>query len=151
MNLRQIFLLIVALGLVPIAMSYGLVPQQSLRFLFDVSIADTNSVHIFRAIMGLYLGFVLFWILGVINVRLRQAALYSLVVFMFGLVAGRGLSVIVDGMPHWLLIVYLLIELFLAVLAFFCSKSRNRYFSIVRQPHPDAGQHQACGGCRNWP
>ena len=111
MNLRQIFLLIVAVGLIPIAMSYGIMPQQSLLFLFDVSIADTNSVHIFRAVMGLYLGFVLFWILGAFNVRLRQAALYSLVVFMFGLAAGRGLSVIVDGMPHWLLIVYLLLEL----------------------------------------
>ena len=111
MNLRQVFLLIVALGLIPIAMSYGLMPQQSLSFLFDVSIADTNGVHIFRAMMGLYLGFALFWILGAFNVRLRQAALYGLVVFMFGLAAGRGLSVIVDGMPHWLLIVYLLIEL----------------------------------------
>ncbi len=86
-------------------------PQQSLRYLFDVSVADTNSVHIFRALMGLYLGFVLFWILGAFNVQLRQAALCSLVVFMFGLAAGRGLSVVVDGMPHWLLFVYLLIEL----------------------------------------
>ncbi len=111
MNGRQIFLLIVAVGLIPIAMSYGLMPQQSLRYLFDVSVADTNSIHIFRALMGLYLGFVLFWILGAFNVQLRQAALYSLVVFMFGLAAGRGLSVVVDGMPHWLLFVYLLIEL----------------------------------------
>ncbi len=111
MNVRQIFLLIVAVGLIPIAMSYGLMPQQSLRYLFDVSVADTNSIHIFRALMGLYLGFGLFWILGAFNVQLRQAALYSLVVFMFGLAAGRGLSVVVDGMPHWLLFVYLLIEL----------------------------------------
>ena len=111
MNGRQIFLLIVAVGLIPIAMSYGLMPQQSLRYLFDVSVADTNRVHIFRALMGLYLGFVLFWILGAFNVQLRQAALCSLVVFMFGLAAGRGLSVVVDGMPHWLLFVYLLIEL----------------------------------------
>ncbi len=111
MNVRQIFLLIVAVGLVPIAMSYGLMPQQSLSYLFDVSVADTNGIHIFRAIMGLYLGFALFWILGAFSVRLRQAALYSLVVFMFGLAAGRGLSVIVDGMPHWLLFAYLLVEL----------------------------------------
>ena len=73
MNGRQIFLLIVAVGLIPIAMSYGLMPQQSLRYLFDVSVADTNSIHIFRALMGLYLGFVLFWILGAFNVQLRQA------------------------------------------------------------------------------
>jgi uncharacterized MnhB-related membrane protein len=122
MNLRQIFLLIVAVGLIPIAMSYGVMPQKSLLFLFDVSIVDTNSVHIFRAIMGLYLGFALFWILGAFDVRLRQAALYSLVVFMFGLAAGRGLSVIVDGMPHWLLIAYLLIELVIGGIGVFLLK-----------------------------
>ena len=125
MNLRQIFLLIVAVGLIPIAMSYGIMPQQSLLFLFDVSIADTNSVHIFRAVMGLYLGFALFWILGAFNVRLRQAALYSLVVFMFGLAAGRGLSVIVDGMPHWLLIAYLLIELVFGGIGVFLLKKQD--------------------------
>ncbi len=125
MNLRQIFLLIVAAGLIPIAMSYGVMPQKSLLFLFDVSIADTNSVHIFRAIMGLYLGFALFWILGAFDVRLRQAALYSLVVFMFGLAAGRGLSVIVDGMPHWLLIAYLLIELVFGGIGVFLLKKQD--------------------------
>ncbi len=125
MNLRQIFLLIVAVGLIPIAMSYGVMPQKSLLFLFDVSIADTNSVHIFRAIMGLYLGFALFWILGAFDVRLRHAALYSIVVFMFGLAAGRGLSVIVDGMPHWLLIVYLLIELVFGGIAVFLLKKQD--------------------------
>ncbi len=125
MKLRQIFLLIVALGLIPIAMSYGVMPQKSLLFLFDVSIADTNSVHMFRAIMGLYLGFALFWILGAFDVRLRQAALYSIVVFMFGLAAGRGLSVIVDGMPHWLLIVYLLIELVFGGIAVFLLKKQE--------------------------
>ncbi len=125
MNVRQIFLLIVALGLVPIAMSYGLMPQQSLRYLFNISIADTNIIHIFRALMGLYLGFALLWILGAFNVRLRQAALYGLVVFMFGLAAGRGLSVIVDGMPHWLLIAYLLIELVFGGIGVFLLKKQD--------------------------
>ncbi len=125
MNLRQIFLLIVAAGLIPIAMSYGVMPQKSLLFLFDVSIADTNIDHIFRAIMGLYLGFALFWILGAFDVRLRQAALYGLVVFMFGLAAGRGLSVIVDGMPHWLLIAYLLIELVFGGIGVFLLKNQD--------------------------
>ena len=111
MDVRQIFLLIVAAGLIPAGVSYGVMPQQSLSYLFDVSVSDTNGIHIFRAIMGLYLGFALFLILGAFSVRLRQAALYSLVVFMFGLAAGRGLSVIVDGMPHWLLFAYLLVEL----------------------------------------
>jgi hypothetical protein len=36
--------------------------------------------------------------------------LWSLVVFMFGLAAGRVLSLLLDGVPHWLLVVYLFLE-----------------------------------------
>ena len=38
-------------------------------------------------------------------------ALWSLVIFMLGLAAGRGLSLFLDGIPHWLLVVYLVREL----------------------------------------
>ena len=111
MNIRQIFLLITAAGLIPIALSYGIMPGKSLVYLFDMDIQGTNGVHIFRAIMGLYLALSLFWIAGAFNIRLRQAALYSLILFMYGLAAGRMLSLVLDGIPHWLLIVYLLLEL----------------------------------------
>lgn len=111
MNIRQVFLFITAAGLVPVALSYGLMPQVSLDYLFGISAADVNSSHIFRAVMGLYLGFVVFWVAGAFNEGVREAALYSLVVFMFGVAAGRLLSIIVDGVPHWLMVVYLLLEL----------------------------------------
>jgi hypothetical protein len=116
MNARQLFLLIAGIGLVPIALAYGVVPQKVLGYCLDISVSDTNSVHIFRAIMGLYLGLSVFWFIGAFKVRLRQAALYSLVVFMLGLAAGRILSILLDGIPHWLLIVYLLLELVFGVL-----------------------------------
>jgi len=111
MNIRQVFLLITAIGLFPIALSYGLVPQESLRYLFDMSISDTNTIHIFRAVMCLYFALILFWIIGAFKVQFRQAALYSLIVFMLGLAAGRILSIIIDGIPHWILGVYLILEI----------------------------------------
>ena len=111
MHARQIFLLTAAIGLTPIAISYGAAPQASLQYLLDLSISEVNEKHIFRAIMGLYLALVVFWILGVFRQSLQTPALYSLVVFMLGLAAGRVLSLIVDGMPHLLLLVYLLLEL----------------------------------------
>ena len=46
MNIRQVFLLIIAIGLIPIALSYGLMPQKSLGYLFDISVSDPNSSHI---------------------------------------------------------------------------------------------------------
>jgi len=116
MNIRQIFLLITAIGLTPIALSYGLIPQKSLSYLFDVSVSNTNGIHIFRGVMGLYLGMTLFWIIGAFKVQVRQAALYSLIVFMLGIASGRVLSLIIDGIPHWLLVVYLVLELCLGVL-----------------------------------
>jgi hypothetical protein len=85
MNIRQIFLLVTAIGLIPIALSYGLLPQKSLSYLFDVSISNINGSHIFRALMSLYLALLTFWIVGAFKVQLRQAALYSLIVFIFGL------------------------------------------------------------------
>ena len=35
---------------------------------------------------------------------------------MLGLAAGRILSLIIDGMPNWLLVVYLALELFFGIL-----------------------------------
>ena len=111
MNIRQGFLVVTAVGLIPIALGYGLVPSKSLEYLFDVSVQNVNGAHIFRAVMGLYLALALFWIMGAYQAHLRQAALYSLVVFMLGLAAGRVLSLVADGVPHWLLLVYLALEL----------------------------------------
>lgn len=115
MNSRQIFLLVAAIGLVPVAFSYGLQPAASLEFLFGVSVPDVNGTHMFRAIMGLYLAMAAFWVIGAYSVDVRQAALYSLVVFMLGLAAGRALSLAVDGMPSPLLVVYLGVEIVLGV------------------------------------
>lgn len=38
---------------------------------------------------------------------------------MFGLGAGRFLSLVIDGMPHWLLFVYLLLEVGFGVVGMF--------------------------------
>jgi hypothetical protein len=57
--------------------------------------------------MGLYFGQVIIWFLGVTKANLRRPAMYCLVVFMLGLAGGRILSLIVDGMSHWLLVVIL--------------------------------------------
>lgn len=116
MSRRQVFLLVAAIGLLPFALSYGLAPGRSLEFLFDVSIENVNGTHMFRAIMGLYLGFILFWIIGAFREDVRQAALYSVVVFMFGLAAGRSLSLLADGFPNWLLVTYLVVELGIGLL-----------------------------------
>ncbi|MGR5061293.1 DUF4345 domain-containing protein [Photobacterium sp. DNB22_13_2] len=111
MKPQSLFLIVAACGLMPIALSYGFNPVMSLQYLFSIDATPTNISHIFRAVMGLYLALVMFWLLGAFTKKYKLHALYSLVVFMLGLAAGRALSLIVDGIPHWLLVIYLVLEL----------------------------------------
>ena len=111
MNRQQGFLLFTAVGLTPIALSYGAVPSSSMPYLFGIEVDSVNLTHILRAVMGLYLALICFWVIGAFRRDLTVPALWSLVVFMFGLAGGRVLSLMLDGMPHWLLFGYLLAEL----------------------------------------
>lgn len=110
MNLRQAYLLTCAAGVALLALSYGAMPVQSMKLLFNIDVVDINTRHILRAVMGLYLAMALFWVIGARRVELRQAAFYSQLVFVAGLGAGRVISLLVDGLPHPLLVVYLAVE-----------------------------------------
>jgi hypothetical protein len=113
----RLILLLAAVGLVPIALSYGLVPSQSVTYLLGFPVEGTNQTHIFRAIMGLYLANVGFWLAGFAMSSLRIPALWSLFIFMGGLAAGRVVSLVIDGVPSFVLIFYLLAEVAFALLA----------------------------------
>lgn len=111
------FLLICAVGLIPIALGYGAAPSVTLEMLFGINVEGTNLTHIFRAIMGLYLAMVVLWVLGAVSRALTRPALVCCAVFMLGLAFGRVLSFLVDGQPHWLLIIYALLEILFGVIA----------------------------------
>jgi len=114
----RLLLIFAAVGLVPIALSYGLIPGTTIPMLLDFPVEGTNQTHVFRAIMGLYLANVLFWVIGAMHEPLRRPALMTLFVFMAGLATGRLLSLLIDGMPNAVLVFYLIAEVALAVLAF---------------------------------
>lgn len=80
----RLLLLIASLGLFPIALSYGLVPSQTVTFLLGFTVEGTNHTHVFRAIMGLYLANILFWLTGFAIPSLRLPALWGLFIFMGG-------------------------------------------------------------------
>lgn len=126
MTRQSVFLLVTAAGPTPIALSYGLVPEKSLSVLFDIDADTTNIRHIFRAVMGLYLALTVFWVAGARNETLRVPALWSLVVFMFGLAAGRAASLVVDGFSHPLLFVYLVLEILFGVTGLWLLRAMER-------------------------
>ena len=111
------FLIFCSVGLVPIALGYGAKPSVTLDALFGINVDTTNLTHIMRAVMGLYLGMVVFWLCGAFRRSMAGAALAACAVFMLGLAAGRILSFILDGLPHWLLVVYAALEMVLGLMA----------------------------------
>jgi len=107
MGQARLYLLISAVGLVPIALSYGLDPVHTLPWLLQVHPRGVNLIHLLRSLMGLYLGLVVLWVAGAWRGgSLLRTALISEIVFMSGLAAGRLLSLLLDSWPSPILIVY---------------------------------------------
>jgi tetrahydromethanopterin S-methyltransferase subunit C len=123
--MNRYFLIFCSVGLVPIALGYGAVPSASLNALFSITVDTTNLTHIMRAVMGLYFGMVIIWLWGAFSKRMEFPALVACAVFMLGLAAGRILSFVIDGMPHWLLVVYAVLEVVLGVIAIMLSRGHR--------------------------
>lgn len=113
----RFFLLFCSVGLVPIALGYGAFPSTSMQLLFGITVDTVNLTHIMRAVMGLYFGMVVLWVWGAFSKSMEAPALVACAVFMLGLAAGRILSFAIDGLPHWLLIVYAVLEIALGLVA----------------------------------
>jgi hypothetical protein len=97
---------------------YGVSPQWFARTFLGVARLDLDLAHILRAMMCLYFGFALFWLLAAFSDRYRNAAVLTVVIFPAGLVIGRILSFFADGQPSWLLLAYLFAELVQAPVAY---------------------------------
>ena len=119
MTFDRFILAFAATGLIPIALTYGVSPTTVLNYLYGFDVAGINESNIYRAVMGLYFGQIIFWYMGFAKDGLRRPALYMMAIFMFGLVAGRVLSMLIDGVPNWLLLFYLFLELLMGTMAIY--------------------------------
>jgi hypothetical protein len=117
MALKKTFL-IVAFGMVTIiALLYGISPQWFGRTFLGIEQLDRNIAHILRAVMGLYIALGLFWLYSAFHAPFRNVAILTSALFAGGLVAGRIISLAIEGTPAPLLIFYVIAELTLAPLA----------------------------------
>ena len=126
MNKESLFLVLVAIGLIPLGITYGAHPAFNLlpiSFLDEVEINSIDHANIFSGIMGLYVTMAIFWILGALKKSLTIPALWSLVIFMTGIGAGRAISIIADGMPSGPYLLFLLLEVIFALIGFMFIKS----------------------------
>jgi Domain of unknown function (DUF4345) len=118
MQIKKHFLLLSSLTIFAVGSLYGVSPHWFSRTFLGVSQLDHNLAHILRAMMCLYFGFALFWLSAAFSDKYRNAALLTVVLFPAGLVIGRILSLVADGQPSWLLLVYLFAELIQAPVAY---------------------------------
>lgn len=118
MLIKKYFLMLAAFTVSGIALLYGLSPSWFAHSFLGVATLDVNFTHILRAVMGLYLGFGLFWLLAAFDAQLRGPALITTLVFAGGLFAGRLLSFLLDGASAPLLQAYALLELGLLPVAY---------------------------------
>lgn len=122
-RLMKAYLLIIAVLLVPIALSYGVAPKTVLPRLLDIAVEGADQSQIFRALMCLYLAASAFWAVAAFTPAWQEAATVWATLFCLSLAAGRALSLALDGPASLLLDVYLWLEIFgallgLAVLAY---------------------------------
>jgi hypothetical protein len=122
-RLMRAYLLLVALLLVPIALSYGLDPAATLPRFLNIGVEGTDQTQIFRALMCLYLGASIFWAIAAFTLSWQRVAVIWAVFFALSLAFGRVLSLVLDGPASRLLDFYLVLEiagglLGLAVLAY---------------------------------
>jgi hypothetical protein len=93
--INKIHLIISVFIVVPVSFVYGFNPNKQ----FNIHLNTIDEHNFFKAIMGLYLGFSILWILGICKSNYLKLALVSNVVFMLGLGFGRLLSFVLDGTP----------------------------------------------------
>lgn len=93
--ITKVHLVISVLIVIPVAFIYGFAPELQ----FDIYLNTIDEYNAFKAVMGLYIGFSVLWILGIFKNQFLKIALITNVIFMLGLGFGRFLSLLLDGMP----------------------------------------------------
>ncbi|HUU66684.1 MAG TPA: DUF4345 domain-containing protein [Methyloceanibacter sp.] len=110
-KLMRLYLLFVVALIVPIALSYGVQPRSVLPRALDITVSGTDMVHIFRAMMCLYLGSAIFWAIAAFTPAWQRTAVIWAVFFALSLAVGRAISLVVDGPASRLLVIYLVLEI----------------------------------------
>lgn len=121
----KIHLIISILIVVPVAFLYGFKPSSE----FDIHLDTIDERNAFKAIMGLYLGFSILWILGLFKKNYLKLALVSNMIFMLGLGFGRLISLVLDGIPTFAYVFGTVGELILGFYGVWVLKSKYMHLS----------------------
>ena len=126
MQLKKAFLIGAFVAVTIIALLYGASPTWFAATFLGVTDLNLNFAHILRAIAGLYLTLAAFWLYAAFNEKYRDAALLTTILFAGGLAAGRCVSLILDGQPAPVLLLYGVMELAVVLVAYWVFRLPER-------------------------
>ena len=126
MNLKKVLLVFSFFTICIIALLYGVSPSWFFStFLVDSQAPSIDQSHILRAVMMLYISLGIFWLYSAFSEKYRDSGIIVLCIFCGGLVTGRILSVIIDGTPSSLLVLYIFMEVSLVPVFIWLLKRDN--------------------------
>lgn len=76
---------------------YGGHPSYLMPLILDYEVEALELKNMLRAVMGIYMGIGIFWLIGAYRTKIWYAATLSNVLFMGGISFGRIVSTIFDG------------------------------------------------------
>jgi|TARA_B110000879_G_C10882430_1_gene397329 hypothetical protein len=126
--IKKIPLVISVCIVIPISFLYGFNPD----YIFDIQLQTIDEQNFFKSIMGLYLGFSILWVLGILKHNYLKIAIVTNVVFMFSLVFGRVLSLFTDGIPSFGYLYGTFAEFFLGCYGIWVLTNKNTNFAQIK-------------------
>jgi len=106
MQMKKVYLIFAFLAVTIFALLYGISPKWYADTFLGITDLQTNIAHILRAVTGLYLALAAFWLYSASNDKYQNVAILTTILFAGGLVAGRCVSVTLDGQPAPVLLLY---------------------------------------------
>lgn len=98
---------------ISVSFVYGGNPSSFLPYVFGFEVEALDLKNILRAIMGLYIAFGGYWILGILKPEHWYGATISNVLFMAGLAFGRLISTLFDGVSLQFMVALILEVIFM--------------------------------------
>jgi len=95
---KKIQLIGFAIITIIIALSYGVIPKVSMETIYGITYTGDLS-YMMRTLSGLLISLSIFWIYTAITENFKWGLLVQ-IFYEVGLIAGRTISIIVDGVPQ---------------------------------------------------
>jgi Domain of unknown function (DUF4345) len=122
MQLKMAYLIMASVAVAIIALLYGISPTWYASTFLGITSLNPNIAHILRAVTGLYLALAAFWLYSAFNDKYRNTAVLTTILFAGGLAAGRCASLILDGQPAPVLLLYGAMELAVVLIGYWVLK-----------------------------